>query len=62
MSWPSNLPDLNPMENIWAYVVNKMKKYENRSFYDYLAQLRVLFNNIPERVYQRNIDSMTKRL
>jgi transposase len=26
MDWPGNSPDLNPIENVWSYMKNKLRK------------------------------------
>ena len=28
INWPSNCPDLNPIENIWAKIKNKLCRHE----------------------------------
>lgn len=64
LPWPSLSPDLNPIENLWAYVSKRVyapgKSYSNP---DQLWEaVQDVWNNIPVSVLQDLYASMPRRL
>ena len=64
MKWPPNSPDLNPMENLWAILSDKV--YKVRKIFESKEILWKTivseWNKIPQSVYENLIKSMDNRL
>jgi Transposase and inactivated derivatives len=63
MSWPSQSPDLNPIENVWGYIKRRLRKRKDRpSNLDTLfEQILEEWNAVPHRVLLNLIESMPSR-
>ena len=61
LTWPSSSPDINPIENLWAIVKNKVNKRKPKN----LKELKDIFieewKNIPLQVLQNLVSSMESR-
>lgn len=65
LPWPSKSPDLNPIENIWGYLVKKNYKYEfrPRNREELINAIQNEWNNLEENYNMQNlISSMPRRL
>lgn len=64
LEWPSRSPDLNPIENLWGWLVRAV--YRNgrqfRTRDELKEAIRESWNQIPLSLLQSLIDSMTSRL
>lgn len=64
LDWPSRSPDLNPVENVWAIIVNDV--YADGRQFDRVSDLReaiiVAFNRLDITVVQRLIVDMPNRV
>ena len=64
LEWPPYSPDLNPMENLWGYLVRKV--YANNKQYDSIDELRVSlqkeWNSIGSDVIKNLVSSMPNRI
>ena len=64
LSWPAQSPDLNPIEHLWTYLKDQMKKYPTppKGVHELWDRLVVEWNKIPAERCQRLIESMPRRL
>ena len=64
LSWPALSPDLNPIENIWDYLVRKV--YQNDKQYSTTNELKVAIEKEWQRIHlnimQKHILSMKDRV
>ncbi|VDO57574.1 unnamed protein product [Haemonchus placei] len=59
--WPSQSPDLNPIEHVWEELGRLCSKRPARNKNEKFAQLVRKWNAIPSTFMQRLIDSMPSR-
>ena len=64
MDWPSQSPDLNPIENLWGYLKRQLRNRPRKpssldQLYDFIVQE---WNAIPSRVLENMIESLPRRI
>ena len=63
LPWPGNSPDLNPIENLWAILKEKVRKHAPNSETDLIAAIIKVWNHdIDHKIFQNLVDSMPKRI
>ena len=62
LDWPSNSPDLNPIENIWAILKNKVRKLKSKTLNELRSNIIESWNNIDQQTIINTINSMPKRI
>ena len=61
LEWPSQSPDLNPIEHLWAHVGRQLKGKRFRNKDDLFAVLKSVWENISIDILIKLIDSMPRR-
>lgn len=62
--WPSHSPDLNPIENLWAHIKDKLRDYQTRPTNVNVLWKRVqkIWKEIPRSLLKNLAHSMPKRV
>ena len=61
-NWPANSPDLNTIENVWAYLSRKANKEGCINFEDFKDFVMNEFKNIPRSMLTNLYASMRDRV
>ena len=61
MDWPSNSPDLNPIENLWAIVKRETERRMPKNLNELERIMVEEWNAIPVSVLINLVDSMKRR-
>ena len=59
MDWPANAPDFNPIEHVWDELT--LRVYRNNPPQELCNRLMLEWQNMPQDVIRRCVDSMRKR-
>ncbi len=64
MIWPSQSPDLNPIEHLWTYLKKKLEEYEEppKGMLELWERTEAEWNKIEKKVCQSLIESMPRRM
>ena len=62
MYWPSNSPDLNPIENVWGYLKSKVYKRMAKNLTELESFLLEEWENIPDELFETLYQSMPRRM
>ena len=62
LDWPGNSPDLNPIENCWNLMKNKLKEFEFSNIGQLREKLIKLWIEMPAEYFQNLAESMPRRL
>nr|CAH7735981.1 unnamed protein product [Callosobruchus chinensis] len=62
LEWPGNSPDLNPIENAWNHMKNKVKEKRPGSIPELKDVLETLWCNMDVTYFEKLAESMPKRL
>ena len=62
MEWPSQSPDLNPIENLWSILEQRSKKRNPNTKEELIEELRKEWNALPEDLLFALSDSMPRRI
>ena len=62
LDWPSNSLDLNPIENIWGILKNKVNKRDNKNLEEFKNNIIECWNEIKKEHIDNTINSMPKRI
>jgi transposase len=62
LTWPSQSPDLNPIEHLWDYIKREVRKANPKNIKDLKAKVREIWNNVSPDFCRKLINSMPKRV
>jgi transposase len=63
IDWPGNSPDLNPIENCWNYMKEKLKLKDTSSLPKLINEIKILWTTGLSKEYLKNLsDSMPSRI
>lgn len=58
IDWPSNSPDLNPIENLWGIVKNNVERKMPKNLSQFMVEE---WNDIPQSILIGLVNSMKRR-
>jgi len=62
LDWPANLPDLNPIENLWGIITKKTRDTRSNIADDLKATIQATWACVTPEQCHRLIDSMPRRI
>lgn len=62
LDWPSQSPDINPIEHLWDELEHRMKPYSPKNKEELWRILKHEWDGIGRDVTSKLVDSMPKRL
>ena len=61
MSWPSQSPDLNPIENLWEHIATKVHEQTPANMQELWIAINTAWESLPQERLQTLFDSMPRR-
>ena len=62
LEWPGNSPDLNPIENAWNYMKNKVQEAQPTNINSLKEVLTMLWSHMDAEYFKKLAESMPNRL
>jgi transposase len=62
MDWPSNSPDLNPIENLWRIMKVKVRKFHPQNTNQLKKAIKAVWSSLPNNLAQNLVNSMPNRI
>ena len=62
IDWPSQSLDLNPIEQLWAFIKRKLSEKKHANLKELKENIQELWNSIPSEFTERLVASMPKRV
>ena len=60
--WPSQSPDLNPIEHLWDHLKREMRKLNITSLKDLEIKVIEIWKNIPAELCNKLVNTMNDRI
>jgi len=61
MDWPSQSPDANPIENVWAYIKHKLRSKRTYTSKQLSCEIRRIWRSLPLEYAIKLVESMPRR-
>lgn len=61
MNWPAQSPDMNPIENLWAHIKEKLINFVPKNKSELKAKIMELWNGISKEMTEKLALSFKKR-
>lgn len=61
MEWPSQSPDLNPIEHLWGVLKNKIGSFKSKNKQELWEKIQETWYSIPPEVCANLVGSMNRR-
>ena len=62
LDWPSQSPDLNPIEHLWNHIKKELKNYKSNNIEDLKYNISKIWNSIDVKITQNLVDSVPNRI
>ena len=62
LNWPSQSPDLNPIEHLWDYIKREIRKRQPSSVKEMKEKIKEIWNEVPKEFCKKLVDTMPKRI
>jgi transposase len=62
MKWPSQFPDLNPIEHLWEEVERRIRCQNFRNKNELMEKIQEVWNEIPQSTLDKLIDFYAKKV
>jgi transposase len=62
LKWPSQSPDLNPIEHLWDFVKRELRKYDIKNIRELRSKITEIWGNISKEECRKLVYSMPKRI
>ena len=62
IAWPSNSPDMNPIENVWNILKNRLGKLGSSNLTELEKHIKTEWSNLPRNLIETLVSSMSNRI
>ena len=62
LPWPANSPDLNPIENIWSVLKQRVEKHSVKTKEDLIKAVKEEWCSLEKNLVRKTINSMKNRI
>lgn len=61
MKWPSQSPELNPIEHLWDEIGRRLRNDHSSNETELFEKVKRIWNEIPKQTLEKLVDSMPRR-
>lgn len=61
LDWPAQSPDMNPIENVWAYIKMKLRERPTYNLKQLTREIRRIWRALPVKYAENLVESMPRR-